>query len=61
MCIRDSFLRGAAVFENKPGPRPVDRSSERIAALEAKLAKRDGALVELLQEHIELKKSLGMT
>lgn len=53
------FLRGGAVFEKKSGPRVVDRSQERITALEAKLAKKDGVIAELLQEHVELKKTLG--
>jgi len=56
---RELFMRGASIFEKKPGPRAVDKSQERIAALEARLAKKDAVIAELLQEHVELKKSLG--
>ena len=58
---RELFMRGASLFENKPGPRAVDRSQERIAELEAKLAKKDSVIAELLQEHVELKKTLGVS
>jgi transposase-like protein len=54
------FSRGASVFEKKPGPRVVDRSAEQISALESKLAKKDSVIAELLQEHVDLKKKLGV-
>lgn len=57
---RELFMRGASLFEKKPGPRTVDKSQERIAELEAKLAKKDMVIAELLQEHVELKKTLGV-
>ncbi len=57
---KELFSRGASLFEGKPGPRKNDRSDEKIAALEAKLSKKDGVIAELLQEHVELKKSLGV-
>lgn len=56
---KELFLRGASVFETKPGPRKVDRSAEKISALEEKLAKKDSVISELLEEHVALKKSLG--
>ena len=56
---KELFARGAHLFEAKPGPRKTDRSDEKRAALEAKLAKKDGVIAELLQEHVELKKTLG--
>lgn len=56
---RELFTRGATLFEKKLGRRPVDRSPARISELEAKLAKKDSVIAELLQEHVELKKSLG--
>jgi transposase len=56
---RDLFARGATLFDSKPGPRKVDRTDERIAFLEAKLAKKDEVIAELLEEHVALKKSLG--
>ena len=55
---RDLFARGATLFDSKPGPRKVDRTDERIAFLEAKLAKKDEVIAELLEEHVVLKKSL---
>lgn len=56
---KELFARGANLFDLKPGPRKVDRSGERIAALEARLAKKDEVIAELLEEHVALKKSLG--
>jgi transposase-like protein len=56
---QELFARGASVFEGKMGRKPVDRSAERIADLEAKLAKKDSVIAELLEEHVKLKKSLG--
>jgi transposase-like protein len=63
------FEHGAAVFERKPG-RPAkqvaDAKDRKIAQLEAavaqkeaKLAKKDEVIVELMQEHVQLKKELG--
>ena len=57
---RELFMRGASLFEKKPGPRVLAKSEERIAELEAKLAKKDMVIAELLQEHVELKKTLGV-
>ena len=34
---------------------------EKIAALEAKIQRKDGVLAELMEEHVALKKSLGET
>ncbi len=56
---RELFARGARVFDTKPGPQKQDNSAALIAALEAKLAKKDECIAELLQDHIALKKSLG--
>lgn len=56
---RDLFARGSTVFDMKPGARKVDRTQERIAELEAKLAKKDEVIAELLEEHVALKKTLG--
>lgn len=54
------FSRGHVVFQNKRGRKAVDRSAEKIEQLEKKLSQREGAIVELLQDHCELKKSLGI-
>lgn len=55
-----------ALFENatsaldRPAGRPKsDASAQRIAALEAKLARKDEVLGELMEEHVALKKKLG--
>lgn len=56
---RDLFARGALVFEKKTWQQKRDRSEERVAELEAKLAKKDQVIAELLEEHVALKKSLG--
>ena len=56
---RELFARGSSVFDTKPGIRKVDRTQEKIAELEARLAKKDAVIAELLEEHVALKKSLG--
>jgi len=56
---RELFARGAAIFDTKPGRPPVDRSEEKITALEQRLCKKDEVIAELLQEYVALKKSLG--
>ena len=56
---RELFARGASVFTTKAGRPPVDRSDEKIAALEQRLSKKDEVIAELLQEYVALKKSLG--
>ena len=57
---RDLFTRGASVFDTKPGPRKNDRSGEKVAMLEAKIARKDEVIAELLEEHVALKKTLGV-
>ena len=55
---KEFFEHGAAAFERRPDGREK-RLEERNAALEAKLAKKDEVMAELLMEHVALKKSLG--
>ncbi len=52
------FENGAAAFERNGKTKP-DRSQERIAALEAKVRRKDEVLGELMEEHVALKKELG--
>lgn len=52
------FENGAAAFERNGTPK-VDKAQERIAALEAKLRRKDEVLGELMEEHVALKKELG--
>ena len=52
------FEQGAAAFERNGKPK-ADKTQERIAALEAKLRRKDEVLGELMEEHVALKKNLG--
>lgn len=52
------FEQGAVAFERQGKPRH-DVAQERIAALEAKLRRKDEVLGELMEEHVALKKELG--
>jgi transposase-like protein len=51
------FENADAVFQRPP--RGQDRRDRRIAALEQKLQQKNEVLAELMQEYVELKKSLG--
>jgi len=55
---REFFENGVAAFERQSDGRDK-RLEERNAALQAKLAKKDEVMAELLMEHVALKKSLG--
>jgi len=52
-------FEGAAASLERQSPKKDRREAERIAALEAKLRKKDEVLAELMEEHVALKKSLG--
>ena len=52
------FENGPASFE-QPGRPKADADARRIAALEAKLQRKDEVLGELMEEHVALKKKLG--
>lgn len=56
------------LFENapsaleRPGGRPkTDADAQRIAFLESKLQRKDEVLGELMEEHVALKKKLGVS
>lgn len=51
------FENGTAAFEN--GRPAADPRDQKIAALEAKLQRKDAVLGELMEEHVKLKKELG--
>lgn len=53
------FERGAAAFESKQN-RIEKQLEERVASLETKLSQKNEVLSELLEEHIMLKKNLGV-
>ena len=58
---RELYMRGASLFDTKPGPHKSDRSQEKVTALEARLVKKDEVIAELLEEHVALKKTLGVS
>lgn len=58
--MKELFENGAAAFEAKPGTTQSRQEQRRIEALEAKLRKKDEVLGELMEEHVALKKSLGV-
>ncbi len=60
---KEWFEQGAVVFDAPRGRarngRGQDAAAKRVAALEAKLRRKDEVLSELMEEHVALKKSLG--
>ncbi len=55
------FEEGASVFESKAeSARQQQAEAQKAAAVEAKLARKDEVLAELMGEHIALKKKLGL-
>jgi transposase-like protein len=52
------FENGAWAFEKKKGSRTA-RLEKKIARLESKLGKKNEVLSELMEEHVNLKKTLG--
>ena len=55
---QEFFERGSLVFESR-AERPSTALERKVEALEAKLARKDSVLAELMEEHVALKKSLG--
>ena len=53
------FENAAVTFERAPGRPKADAEAQRIAALEAKIQRKDEVLGELMEEHVALKKKLG--
>ena len=57
---KEFFENGAAAFQAKERPaRQVEEKQKRIEFLEKKVQTKDEVLVELMAEHVALKKSLG--
>ena len=55
------FEEGGAVFENKAATaRQQTADAQKIQALEARIQQKNEVLAELMGEHVELKKSLGL-
>jgi transposase-like protein len=58
---KELFENGATAFQAKERPiRQVEEKQKRIEFLEKKVQTKDEVLVELMAEHIALKKSLGV-
>src|ERR1022692_1519629 len=58
--LKEFFENGHAAFDNGRKAKAVEDSKERkIELLQAKLQRKDSVLVELMEEHVLLKKSLG--
>ena len=55
---KEFFEHGAAAFERHHG-REAKRTEQTIEHLKAKLAHKDRVISEIMEEHLELKKSLG--
>jgi len=60
---RQAFENLGAAFQDGRGGRAVSKAAERerarIAALEAKVAKKDAVIAEVSEEYLALKKKLG--
>lgn len=56
---QEFFQNGTAAFERQREHPPV-RLERKISELEAKLTLKNEVLAELMEEHIALKKSLGV-
>ena len=57
---KELFENAAAAFQTKERPtRQVEEKQKRIEFLEKKVQTKDEVLVELMAEHVALKKSLG--
>jgi transposase len=58
--LKDFFENGHAAFENGRKSKAVeDAKDNKIQQLEAKLARKNEVMAELMEAHTELKKSLG--
>jgi len=55
---KEFFENGAAAFEKKSSSQP-SAAEKKIAALEEKLKRKNEVMGELMEEHVQLKKSLG--
>jgi transposase-like protein len=55
------FEEGASIFESKAADsRQQTAEAQKVAALSAKIQRKDEVLAELMGEHIALKKKLGL-
>lgn len=60
--LKEFFENGHAAFDNGRKSKALENAQEqKIEKLEAKLQRKDSVLSELMEEHVQLKKSLGET
>jgi transposase len=58
--LKEFFENGHAAFDNGRKSQAVENAKDqKIEKLEAKLARKDAVMAELLEEHTLLKKELG--
>ena len=58
--LKEFFENGHATFDNGRKSKAVDDAKDKkIQQLEAKLARKNEVMAELMEAHTELKKSLG--
>jgi transposase len=58
--LKDFFENGHAAFDNGRKSKALeDAKDKKIQQLEAKLARKNEVMAELMEAHTELKKSLG--
>jgi transposase len=58
--LKEFFENGHAAFDNGRKSKAVEDAKDRkITQLEAKLARKNEVMAELMEAHTELKKSLG--
>src|SRR3990172_1586590 len=55
---KEFFEKGAVVFEGRP-ERIGPSLQQRVQVLQAKLARKDEVIAELMEDHVRLKKTLG--
>ena len=58
---KELFENGHRAFQKdgRRATRAEEERQKRIDALEARLQRKDGVIARLMEEHVELKKSLG--
>ena len=57
---KEFFENGAAAFERNNGTE-VRHLKNRVEALQTKLAHKDEVIAEIMESHVGLKKTLGLT
>ena len=58
--MKEFFENGATAFQRRPDSQTLELE-RKLSRLEGKLAKKNEVLSELMEEHVNLKKTLGET